>query len=212
LTLSWRKTRRFLILDFDCEARPLNWINQDYVGKEVTAIAAQWVGAQGTPQVWLLGEHGLPATRAEFEADQRRMLEGFRELYDDADMVTGHYIRGYDLPLLNGALSELELPPLADKLAHDTKLDLIRRSGLSSSQENLAADLGLAHPKVQMNQRKWRTANRLLAEGLEAAHERVAGDVLQHIELRERLMELGYLAPPKMWRPGGASRSEGYQP
>lgn len=187
------------ILDFDCEARPLHWIGGDYVSKEVTAIACKFIGESGSA-VWALGE-----------VETEEMLEGFREWFDAADMVTGHYIRGYDLPTLNGAMSEFGLAPLGDKLAHDTKIDLMKRSGLSGSQENLGTMLGLQHPKVKMDQAKWREANRLTKAGIALTKERVLGDVHQHIEMRQRLIELGYLAEPKLWRCRAAVTPGGYR-
>jgi hypothetical protein len=188
------------VLDFDCEARPLHWYGVDFVSKEITAIAAKFVGEKGE-HVWLLGQD-----------DPVDMLEGFRELYDQADVVTGHYIMGFDLPLISGAMTEYGLPKLGGKLAHDTKVHLIKRHGLSSSQENLGAMLGLKHPKVQMDQQRWRAANRLTAEGLRMTRERVVGDVRQHIELRQRLIDLGYLGPPRVWGAGGGVRAVAYQP
>jgi hypothetical protein len=188
------------ILDFDVEARPLHWISGDYVSKEVTAIAWAWTDKPDDVTVHLLGE-----------TDPITMLQAFTAAYQQADMVTGHFIRGYDLPMVNGALTEYQLPPLEDKLSHDTKLDLVRRQGLSGSQENLGVMLGLENPKVKMDQSKWRSANRLTPEGLEAVRERVVGDVRQHIEMRRRLLELGYLGPPVMWR-GGAAPVETYTP
>lgn len=188
-------------LDFDCECRPLHWIGSDYVSKEITAIAWAWVGADPQPEAVLLGEMTLPD-----------MLQRFVEVYNHADLVTGHFIRGFDLPLVNGALTEFQMPPLGDKMSHDTKLDLLRRSGLSSSQENLGAMLGLAHPKVQMNQQRWREANRLTPEGLAIVRERVTGDVLQHIEMRARLMQLGYLRPPVLWSAQGEKPVGNYTP
>lgn len=192
MPLRWSSAGRLRILDFDCEARPLHWYGGDFVSKEITAIAAKFIGEEGE-HVWILGDIKLP-----------KMLEAFRKVYDQADMVTGHFIRGYDLPTLNGALTELSLPPLASKLSHDTKLDLLKRSGLSSSQENLGAMLGLTHPKVQMDQTKWREANRLTKAGRALTGERVLGDVLQHIEMRQKLIDLGYLGPPRVWHSGGA--------
>jgi hypothetical protein len=100
---------------------------------------------------------------------------------------------------------------LADKLVQDTKTHLVRRKGISGSQESLAAMLLLEHDKVQMNQIKWRAANRLTPEGLALTRERVVGDVRQHMELRRTLLELGYLAPPVMWR-GGTAKIEAYAP
>lgn len=181
-------TRPMRILDFDVEARPLHWISSDYVSKEITAIAWSFVGEPDV-ECYLLGETEL-----------HEMLARFLAAYNQADMVTGHYIRGYDLPMINGALSEQWMPPLSDKLAQDTKTDLIPSAGLSKSQENLGAMLELAHPKVHMDQAKWRDANRLTPEGLELARARVIGDVRQHMELRQRLLDLGYLNPPKIWK------------
>lgn len=194
------KARPLRILDFDVEARPLHWISGDYVSKEITAIAWAWVSDPTTIACRLLGED-----------PPESMLVDFLEAYDQADVVTGHFIRGYDLPMINGALTEYSLPALSDKLSHDTKLDLVRRAGLSGSQENLGAMLRLQHPKVKMDQSLWRSANRLTPEGREAARARVTGDVAQHIELRQRLIDLGYLGPPKVWKSGSA-RLETYTP
>lgn len=195
------KARPLRILDFDCEARPLHWISGDYVSKEITAIAWAWTDRPEDVTCYLLGE-----------CDPITMLRAFLEAYDQADMVTGHYIRGYDLPMVNGALSEYQLPSLSDKLAQDTKTDLIRRAGLSSSQENLGVMLGLNHPKVGMDQRKWREANRLTPDGLARVRERVTGDVGQHIEMRQRLLDLGYLGPPRVWASNSSLPVEPYTP
>jgi hypothetical protein len=189
------------VLDFDCEARPLHWISGDYVSKEITAIAWAWTDQPQDVTCYLLGD-----------VDAVTMLMAFRAAYEQADMVTGHFIRGYDLPMVNGALTEYQLPTLSDKLSHDTKLDLVKRAGLSGSQENLGSMLKLLHPKVKMDQAKWRDANRLTPEGMALTRQRVCGDVQQHIEMRQRLMELGYLAPPVMWRSGVSAASTEYTP
>jgi hypothetical protein len=194
------RTRPMRVLDFDVEARPLHWISGDYVSKEITAIAWAWCDAPEQVTCYLLGETA-PMT----------MLQAFCTAYAQADMVTGHFIRGYDLPMVNGALTEYQLPPLPDKLSQDTKIDLVRRQGLSGSQENIGVMLGLEHPKVKMDQRSWRDANRLTPEGREKTRARVVGDVRQHIEMRARLLELGYLGPPVLWK-GGAAPIETYTP
>lgn len=194
------RSRPMRVLDFDVEARPLHWISGDYVSKEITAMAWAWCDHPEQVTCYLLGE-----------TDPVAMLQAFRAAYEHADMVTGHFIRGYDLPMVNGALTEYRLPSLPDKLTHDTKLDLIRRQGLSGSQENIGAMLGLEHDKVKMNQATWRAANRLTPEGLAAVRARVIGDVQQHIEMRGRLLSLGYLGAPVLWK-GGASPIEPYTP
>lgn len=176
------------VLDFDTENRPLSYLGSDFTTSDVTAIAAGF-----TPddvKVWTLTKDD----RSRF-----RMLKGFAEMFAKADIVTGHYILHHDLPILNGAMIEAGLPPLPPKLAHDTKVHLIGFKGISKSQENLAETFGLDAPKVQMNTPKWREANRLSKDGVELSVERVRGDVIQHIELRNALLERGLLKPPVRW-------------
>jgi hypothetical protein len=177
------------VLDFDIENRPLSYLGHDFTTADITAIAASFCG-KGEVSCWLLG-HDKPED----------MLQGFVDLYDEADMVTGHFIRKHDLPIINGALMEYGLPPLKPKLTSDTKLDLLKRSGISASQENLAAMLGVPSPKVGMNQHMWRQANRLEPDGIELVRQRVVGDVKQHKQLRRALVERGMLGPPRMWKP-----------
>lgn len=193
------------VLDFDMEARPLGWLGGDFVHKEVTAIG------------WAFIEDGHPVDLecAQITRDARshkKMLRRFREVWEEADVVTGHYIRGFDLPLLNGALIEFDVPRLDAKLTHDTKLDLVKHNGMSKSQENLSAMHDLDKPKVSMDVPKWREANRLTKKGLALTEERVLGDVVQHVELREWMLEMGMLGAPKLWEPGGGKMEGGYTP
>ena len=194
------RSRPLRVLDFDVEARPLHWIASDYVSKEITAMAWAWTDKPDDVTCYLLGE-----------TDPILMLREFVKAYNQADLVTGHFIRGYDLPMINGALMEYRLPVLGDKATQDTKGDLVRRAGLSMSQESLGSMLRLDQKKVTMNQAKWRSANRLEPEGRELARERVTGDVKMHIEMRRELLALNYLAPVKTWRSGSA-RVEQYTP
>lgn len=187
--MQWRVSRPLRILDFDIENKPLAYLGQDFTTSEVTAIAAGWAD-QKQIHVWCLGE-----------VDSEEMLAGFRDLYDQADLVTGHFIRSHDLPIINGALIEFGLPSLGLKLTSDTKTDLVRRKGVSASQESLADMLGVKAPKEGMSQTKWRAANRLTPDGIRETKRRVVGDVRQHKELRAALVAAGLLGPPRMWRP-----------
>lgn len=117
---------RFRWLDFDIENRPIAYLGSDFTTAEVTAIAAGWSDEKKI-HCWVLGED-----------EYIDMLDEFRQLYEAAGGVTGHYIRRHDLPILNGAMLEAGLPPLPEKLTSDTKLDLTKRSQLSASQENLS--------------------------------------------------------------------------
>jgi hypothetical protein len=181
--------KTFRVLDFDIENRPLSYWYDGETTAEITAIAAGFCD-ESEIHCWLLGVN-----------TPTKMLRDFVAMYDEADMVTGHYIRKHDLPIINGALLEHGLWPLKPKLTSDTKLDLVKRAGISVSQENLADMLDIEAPKVQMNQRKWRHANRLKRDGIELTRERAIGDVLQHQQMRVALIERGLLGPPRVWRP-----------
>lgn len=180
---------KFWILDFDIENRPSSYWIPDRPTAEVTAIAFNLTPGR---EIFcrLLGRD-----------DMRDALIAFSNTYQVADMVTGHYIRKHDLPILNAALIEFGLPPLGPKLTQDTKLDLIDYKDLPKTQEHLAEMLGVKAPKVQMSQAKWREANRLTPEGLVLTEKRVVGDVRQHMKLRAELLKRGMLKAPRVWRP-----------
>jgi hypothetical protein len=189
--VSWKTLRRLRVLDFDIENRPLSYWVPDRPSAEITAIAAGWTD-QKQVHCWML-------TRK--DNDPGRILERFVELYDEADMVVGHYIRGHDLPIINGALLELGMPALKPKLTRDTRKDLIKLKDMPVSQEALAEYFGLSHGKQHMSQPAWRQANRLGAGADRLTRARVVGDVQQNKELVQVLAKLNYLKPPVVWRP-----------
>lgn len=184
-----KTVRRVKILDFDIENRPLSYWYDDRPTAEVTAIAWSLSGSDKV-EVRLLGKH-----------DPTDMFKDFLDAYNEADLVTGHYIRKHDLPILNGAMIEYGFPPLSAKLTIDTKLDLVTQGDLPATQEHLAEMFGLTEKKEHMTQKMWREANRLTKDGLKATETRVKGDVVQHKALRMVLAEKGLLGRPVTWRP-----------
>jgi hypothetical protein len=175
------ESRQLLVLDFDIETRRIGFHNGGRFnpdGCEPVIIAAAF---DGEP----VETRSLKPRWS--ERDARRMMRWFRELWNEADVVTGHYIRKFDLPILNGSLMEWDMEPLSLKLTLDTKLDLKDVGGLSQSQENLSALKDLEASKFHMNDNWWRKVARLTPEGLALAEERVVSDVLQHQQLRASL-------------------------
>src|SRR3954462_2062424 len=107
----------------------------DFTTADITAIAAGWCDESDDDiECWV---------QTKDDRTRRRMLKGFSKLYNEADGVTGHNIRKHDLRIVNGMLMEEGLPLLGPKLTSDTYLDLRKRSGISSSQENLCDMLGI---------------------------------------------------------------------
>ena len=184
------------VLDWDIENRPLTYRGYEKTSAEVTAIAWRFIGEPEHTRCFLLGSHTA-----------EEMLTAFSRAWVDATMVTGHFIRGHDLGLVNAALIEYGLPTLSSKLTSDTCLDLVRFKELAKSQEALCAMFGIERPKVHMTQEDWRVANgrggTITPEHAIRAWERVVGDVEQHIDLRRVLLQRGLLRPPRMWNPGG---------
>jgi hypothetical protein len=191
--------RKRKILDFDIENRPQSYWYDGNPTAQITAIAWAWVG----------GDHVEVAVRTK-ENLVSDLLEEFYAAYVAADLVTGHYIRRHDLPILNGALVENDMTPLPSKLTQDTKLDLVKYGGIPATQEFLGVMMGLEYDKVPMTQNDWRLANDLSDEGIARTESRVVGDVKQHMELREALIARRLLKAPSMWYsvPGGKTYVE----
>lgn len=183
------KDRKTLI--FDIETRKVGFHTGGRFapdGCEPIAIAWSWLGSDDV-ECWQLGKWPV-----------RVLLEQFRLAYDEADVLVGHYIRKFDLVVLNGSMLEHRLPPLSAKLVVDTH-DIHRAGGISKSQENLAELFDLSEAKYHMNDARWREATRLTKEGMQETRRRVVDDVLQSKKLYEALREHGWLRPPKLWRP-----------
>jgi hypothetical protein len=176
------------VLDFDIENRPLSYWVPDRPSAEITSIASCWVDDPDSMEVWLLGRD-----------DPKEMLVRFVERYNEASLVTGHYIRRHDLPIINGALIEYQMPTLGPKMVQDTKVDLVRESDLPVSQESLAYIMGVRERKEHMTQPMWREANRLTPKGLELTYTRVSKDVKQHMRMRKQLLKADYLKSPRVW-------------
>jgi hypothetical protein len=189
-TLGQSKPKR--ILDFDIETRRIGFHSAGKFspdGCEPVAIAASWADEEKV-FVWTMEE-----------SRPRQMLENFLGFWDMAGIATGHYIRKFDLPIINGALLEHGLPLLSPKLTQDTHGDFVRVAGMSKSQENLSLMLRTGSKKVHMADNDWRQIARLDPDAMEQCRARVRGDVIQHKEDRLALLAAGALRAPKVWKP-----------
>jgi hypothetical protein len=191
-------TRPLRVLDFDIENRPLSYWYTDNPTADITSIASAWKGDHDSMEVLLLGE-----------VTTREMLERFVQRYNEADMVTGHYISRHDLPIINGALYDEDMPLLGPKLYSDTKTHMFKKSDIPATQEFLIelldpqCPIGIPILKYHMSQRNWREANRLTPKGIAETKTRVINDVHAHEHMRDAMLERGWLREPKVWDPGG---------
>lgn len=194
------RRQKLRILDFDLENRPLSYWYDGNTTAEITAFGWSWVDSDHVSTMLLTRSGGYEDEEG-VERSPRETLERFRDVLTEAGMVTGHYIRRHDLPILQAAMLEQGIEALPSLLTQDTHSDLPKRKDLSVSQENLAAMFDLPEPKHHMTQTEWRKANRLTAEGIASARKRVVDDVIQHKALREELLRRDLLGPPRTWSP-----------
>lgn len=187
--MQWGSSRPLRILDLDAECLPGHWIGGDWVSKIMTAIAWSWVGQTAV------------AVMTHYDHEPEEMAVKVAEQIEEADVVVGHFIRGFDLRLINGNLLRGKNRSLRQVMTHDTKLDLKVTGGRSLSQKNLAAELGLRHPKIDVTLPEWEGFNLRRRGFKQKGIDRVRGDVLQNKEMYERLKLLGWLKAPSLWTP-----------
>lgn len=179
---------KWRILGFDIENRQGAY-NGDYPPAWITAIAACWHGQPNSLRYWQIKRGAGSA------------LEEFLQMYKQANVVTGHYIRKHDLPIMNGVLAKLHRSTLEPKMTIDTKLDWVKKKDVSAKLEDMLEYYGIPHKKVHISTAVWERINAGYPDALEILQERCVGDVVAQLALREKLAELGHLTEPKVWQP-----------
>ena len=126
------------------------------------------------------------------------MIAMFLEAYSQADMLTGHNIIRFDLPVLQADLLRNDYPPLRAKLVQDT-IRMVRTKGFKKGQDNLSTLLHNPVQKQSMNWQEWDDA--YLESDWQTVIDRVTSDVRGHKILRAEMLRRGWLRRPIMWRP-----------
>lgn len=182
------------VLDFDIETRKIGFHDAGRfapAGCEPVAVAFKWhgektVNVRTMNQVWTLQA-------------LKWLVRPLFEAFAEADVITGHYIKKFDLPILAGVALETGVYFERPLTVLDTKSDLVEFQGMSKSQENLAALMGIEESKFHVNDNTWRQVARLTKDGMAMAQERVVGDVQQHEAIYNRLLAEGQLGRPNAW-------------
>lgn len=179
------------ILDFDVETVAAGFADPQWVPNRITAIAWSWVGEDKVEVRTILDyTSDLVDFLNDFFLGCAPMMEDFVEVFNQADVVTGHNIRRFDLGVMNAELMRLGLPLLGKKPTIDT-MALKPAKGFKRGQDVMAEVFDVPTEKKSMNWGQWQTA--YATPGWNEIKERVAGDVVQHKLLLARLLDLGYL-------------------
>ena len=170
--------RRRRILDFDIETRAAGFGDPNWVPQEVTAIAWSWCGEEDVFYSTQLDGEGW--------------MSYFLMAYADADILTGHNILRFDLPVLQADLLRKGYPPLLSRLVQDT-MRIIKTKGFKKGQDNISTLLENPIQKMPLNWQEWDDAYR--ESDWRTVIDRVTSDVQGHKILRQRMLERGWLRP-----------------
>lgn len=186
------------VLFFDIEARPTAWIGGDYVGRTMTAYAYSYLDE----------EHiASDAIRAGDRAGWERMVIHIASVLESSTMAVGHYIRGFDLDVINADLERIGQKSLPRLMTTDTKIDRLKGLGISESLENLMSRYDLRTEKMSMHEPWWDEFNCWQTERTrKLVLERVRSDVEGSKELYKALLAAGRLKTPAAWDPTTAKR------
>jgi hypothetical protein len=188
-------------LDFDFESKPL-WFWYEKPTAVLTSLSYMTINGSALDHDTLRTELAPLATRADYIA----WLLHVRDLFMSHDILTGHNINRFDLPLLQAQLIRLGLPLLPDLMTQDT-MAMPKRRDASVSQESLinytglkpTCDIGMPIYKHHLSMPEWEDA--AMGWNDEVLIERPLSDVHGHAHLRQVLIDKGYLGAPKVWKP-----------
>lgn len=180
------------ILDFDVETVAAGFADPQWVPQKITCVAWSWVGSDKV-ESRICGPNGLFGDST-LRADMLRpMLAAIAE----ADMVTGHNLLRFDLPVVNAECMRLGIEPIRSVLVQDT-IRLLRSKGFKKGQDNIGEMLQLRNKKMSLSWQGWQDAYD--EEGWRNIIARAESDVVMHKEMRLRMIERNILRKPIRWR------------
>jgi hypothetical protein len=185
-------SQRLRILDFDIETLAAGFADPNWVPQKITCISYSWVGSDEVKSV-ITGKDGFFDRRI-----RGRRMAPFLEEFNKADVVTGHNVLRFDLPVLNAEsiLCGLgKLPPVA---VHDT-MKLPKTKGLKKGLDNLGLMLEVEGEKQAMSWGQWDNAYEV--DGWPEVISRCESDVIMHKQIRQAMIDAGIIGHVTNWKP-----------
>lgn len=189
--LRWRQESPPRVLDFDIETVAAGFADPAWVPQKITCVAWSWIGEESVHSAICTtgGLYELPKRRA-------KMLSQLLEVINEADVLTGHNIARFDLPVINAECLRLGLEPIRSALVEDT-MRLPRSKGFKKGQDNIGELLGIPLQKKALSWQGWQDA--YAEKGWAGVVERCESDVLMHKQMRQQMKDRGWLKKPARW-------------
>jgi DNA polymerase elongation subunit (family B) len=188
-----RVLKKLRILDFDIETIAAGFADPDWVPQKITCVAWSWIGEDKVESeiATVLGLFGKPERRA-------KMLKPLLAAINEADMLTGHNIIRFDLPVLNAECLRLGLSSLPARMVQDT-MRFVKTKGFKKGQDNVGRLLRVPAEKMALDWQAWQAAYD--ESDWQTVRDRCASDIIQHKLIRQEMLDRGWMKSPIMWRP-----------
>lgn len=180
------------ILDFDVETVAAGFADPNWVPQKITCVSWCYVGSDKVESRVCHAE-GLyyePEKRADMIAELLWHIER-------ADILTGHNIVRFDLPIINAECMRLDLPMPESQRIQDT-IKLPKSKGFKKGLDNLGYLYKIRNQKLPLSWQQWEEA--YAERGWDTIRRRCEVDVVGHKEIRLAQIDRGTLQT-KNWRP-----------
>ena len=197
------RVTKLRLLVYDLETYATGFADPNWVPQVITCVAWKWLDELGGPV-------SLPESRVVIDYAPggvmphlhpkgiREMILPFLEAFDEADIVVTYNGMRFDNPVLNGTMYYIGLPPIGEKSTYDLH-EFGKTKGVKKGLDNTAKHLAVTEEKLSLNHAQWTEG--YLEPGWPTIKERAKSDVSLTEQVFYTKDELGWLKPPRMWRP-----------
>lgn len=189
------------ILVYDLETYATGFADPAWVPQVVTCVAWKWLGEPARKTYVSAStdyrDLGCPMPHLDPIAIDL-MMAPFMAALEQADAVATYNGARFDNPVLNGTAWLTGRPPIDPILTYDLH-NFGKTKGVKKGLDNTAVHLGAAADKLALNHAQWQEG--YLEPGWGTIKARAKSDVVLTEQVFELKKELGWLKPPRLWKP-----------
>lgn len=180
------------VLDFDVETIAAGFADPNWVPQKITCVAWSWAGSD------VVESRVCDAEGLYYEPERRAsMIWELVKQIVKADILTGHNIIRFDLPIINAECLRLNLPVLQPQRVQDT-IKFPKSRGFKKGLDNLGHLYKIRNQKMPLSWQQWEDA--YAERGWDTIKRRCEVDVTGHKEVRLEQISRGILQT-KNWKP-----------